>query len=246
MYNEQHCLAKAVLPAAFVGYDALDLPTLILPTDAMFPFCWDQSYRMINARTELAQAQMRPSRRVLLAAGGLAPEIWTNGYPLGQNGQEIVICDTDASLVPDLEKLLGGKLADFNITFWNRDVIEVGHDASQRGKFTDIVANGFVSYHTQNPQELDEIFGGFSNLLAPGGELFFDTQNKHPVLYFDVLALGWPQGMDTLDGPDAAAALLDPYLARHGFVGVQHSVEAHDPALGESPAGTFTTAKKAG
>lgn len=245
MYNEQHCLAKAVLPAHFVGYDALDQPTLILPTDAMFPFCRDQSYRMIDGRTVKAQEIMKRSKRVLLAGGGLAPELWTNGYPFGQLGQEVVICDTDASLVPHLEKLLGGKLEDFGIKFWNCNVLELAHNAALREYFDCIVANGFMSYHTANPQELEEIFSTFSYLLMPGGVLFFDTQNKHPVLYFDVLAMGWPQGMDTMDGPDAAAALLDPYLERHGFVGVQHSVEAHDPALGESPAGTFTMAKKA-
>lgn len=245
MYYEQHCLAMAVTPAHFVGFDCLGRPQLILPHDAMFPFCRDQSYVMIDGRTVSAQEIMKRSKRVLLAAGGLAPELWTNGYPLGQLDQEIVICDTDVSLTPVLEELIGGPLESFGITVWNRDVIGLGCDEAVKGSFDCIIANGFVSYHTQSPQRLDAIFSGFSNLLRPGGELFFDTQNKHPVLLFDVLVLGWPTGMDTLDSPEAAAQLLDPYLTKYGFVGVEHSTESFNPELGEMPAGTFTAAKKA-
>ena len=246
LVNVWECPAKAVLPAHGIAEDMLGNPVVILPLDPMFPFCYDQSYRMIQGRAEAPQETIKRSKRVLLAGGGLAPELWVNNFPLGETDTEYVIVDIDPNLPKYLERILGKKLGDYNITCVQDDIVHFCKEEANRYQFDCLVANGFMSYHTKSPEELEEIFEGFANVLCAGGKLFFDVQLKHAVLLFDVLVLEWPSEMDTLDGCQVAVDLIAPYLAKYGFVNAKYSTEAYDPEKGEAPAGMFTVAEKNG
>lgn len=246
LVNVWECPAKAVLPAHGIGENIMGDPVVIAPLDPMFPFCYDQSYRMIQGRAEAPQETMKRSKRVLLAGGGLAPELWVNNFPLGETDTEYVIVDIDPNLPKYLERILGKKLSDYNITCVQDDIVHFCKDEANWCAFDCLVANGFMSYHTRNPEELEEIFEGFANVLRAGGKLFFDVQLKHGVLLFDVLVLEWPAEMDTLDGYQVAVDLITPYLVKYGFVNARHSTETYDPDKGETPAGMFTMAEKNG
>ena len=244
LVNVWECPAKAVLPAHGVAEDMLGNPVIISKRDPMFPFCNDQSYRMIQYRACVPQPDMRKAKKILFVGGGLVPELWTNGYPLGQLDQEVVIYDSDSRLPAYLEKILGGKLSDFGIEYRTTDFMEAFADESQWGQYDYAVCNGVMAYHTA-PEEMKIMTQGLWRLLCDGGKVCFDLQLKHYVLLFDVLVLEWPSTMDTLDGYQVAVDLVTPFLKDAGFTNLKCTTEPYDADLGEMPAGMITVAQKA-
>lgn len=247
LWNVQKCPAKAVLPAHGVSDTMLGEPKVVSKDDPMFPYLFDQSYRMIQYRTQVPQEDLKKMGRILFAGGGLLPELWANGYPLGKIDQEIVVYDMDSSAPIYLEKILGGKPKDFGIDYRIGDYRE----APLTGDFDGLVGNGIMSYTirpTNDGYDMSEFaadVGRFSRQLRPGGKLYFDIQLFHPVLIFDILVLIWPSGMTVIkEGYQRAIELVKPVLDVNGFTELQFSHEPVDEAKGEKPAGMITVAQR--
>ncbi len=243
LLNVWKCPAKAVLPAHGVAEDILKNPIAVPRTDPMFPYCYDQSYRMIQYRTRMPQSELRQMKKVIFLGGGLLPELWTYDFLLkcGQNQLQVVVYDQDDGLPSYLEQILSGKLSDFGIDYRVEDFESAFVDANQQGIYDGVVMNGVLSYRLK---DLEKIFRGVAGLLKPGGKFFFDLQLKHPVLLFDVLTLDWPATMETLDNVTAAVSLVDIPLGKAGFRHMIYDTEPYDPKLGEMPAGVITVATK--
>lgn len=252
LYNVPICPAKAVLPAHGVSDTLSGKPAVVPPTDPMYGYLWDQSYRMIQERTAVPQEALKEAGTIFFAGGGLLPELWTNGYPIGINGQKYVVYDRDAEVTkPYLEQILGGELEEFNIDYRNVDYREAFHDPEQRGVYDCVVANGVEAYAIKakapgsfDTNEFDSDMRGFYGLLKSDGSLFFDLQLYHPVLVFDLAVLNWPKGMTVIPSYDLAAGLIVPIVRSAGFNEIQHRHEPVNGALGETPAGLIVQAYK--
>ncbi len=241
LVNVWHCPAKAVLPAHGVAETWLEEPAVIPTWDPMFPFCYDQSYRMIQYRTEVPQKRLRTMQNVLFLGGGLVPELWTNEYPLQSSSQHVVVYDENVMLPSYLERIFGKPLGQVGIDYRCDKFERAFSDTAQRGFYDGVVINGVMSY---NLQRLDVILSDIAKLLKPGGKVFFDVQLSHPVLMFDVLVLDWPATMETIGDYHTAVKLIQPPLMRAGFVNAQFTTEPYNAAIGESPAGLIVVAEK--
>lgn len=237
LVNVWECPAKAVLPAHGIAETMLGEPEVIPVSDPMFPFCWDQSYRMIQYRTEVPQEKMKKAKRILFVGGGLLPELFTNSYPLGEINQEYVVYDKDARLPEYLEKILGGKLKKFRIDYHIGDFEDAINTPGNIEGFDMIIANGVEAYRLAR---LAKDMSLYRKLLWLGGNVFFDLQLKHPVLLFDVMSLEWPMGMETIDGADAARRIAYTALTQSGFADIKSTSDPCDK--GGSPAGLITMA----
>lgn len=253
MYNIQHCLAKAVLPASGVGDSLMGDPEVIPMSDPMFPYLYDMSYRMIQYRIMTAQEELKKlkGKKIFCAGGGLLPELWANNYPLGELGQVFIVYDTDETLPAYLEKILGGKLEDFGIDYRCGDCREIRSDISQKGTYGGILANGFMSYSIKQQEsgydvgEFKDYIQIFDWLSEPGAKCCFELQLLHHVLLFDLLVLFWPKGMCTIRNFETAKSLVEPILKSMQFSKMQFSHEPVRSELGETEAGIYVIAEKA-
>ena len=241
LVNVWECPAKAVLPAHGVAEDLLRRPFAIPRTDPMYPFCYDQSYRMIQYRTAVPQADLRNAGDIIFLGGGLVPELWTNGYPLGEIDQRIVVYDVDADLPAYLERILGASLSSFGIDYRIGNYEEAFADMAQQGAYDYCVMNGVMSYVLD---KVDYELAGIAGLLKTGAKACFDVQLSHFVLLFDVLTLAWPAEMETIKGYDAAVKMIRDPAEKAGFGEVNFTTEPYDASMGEAPAGMITVARK--
>lgn len=247
LVNVWGCPAKAVLPAHGVS-DTLDgRPKIVPASDPMFPYMYDQSYRMIQFRTEVPQNDLKQAESIFFAGGGLLPELWANGYPLGEIDQTIIVYDLDSTLPAYLEKLLGGKLEDFGIEYHIGDYMTAPIE-----RVDAVVANGIMAYEIKKTPDnvydmsgFEAKVGNLCSRLKSGGKMFFDVQLLHKVLIFDLLTLAWPAGMTVIESFDKAVALIDPILKKVGFDEVEFMHEPVNTEFGENPAGMITVAQKA-
>ena len=252
-YNIQRCLAKAVLPASGIGDSLMGVPKVIPSIDSMFPYIGDQSYKMIQYRVDTARDILIDIKgKIFCPGGGLLPEVFTGGYPLGKLDQEFIVYDTDPTLPLYLEKIIGGKLKDFGIEYRCGDCRSIRAIASEEGTYSAILANGLMSYTIKDSgsfgydtKEFASLIELFSWLLQPGGQCFFDVQLAHLILLFCVLVLYWPKGMCTIKDFNTAKTLVTPILRNYNFTDIKFSHEPVRADIGEKEAGIYTIARKA-
>lgn len=246
----------SMLPAQLLAHDPLSDEIVVLEAnDALFPFCFDQTFRMINYRQNVERDVCKNPevKKVFVAGGGLLLSFLTGGYPLGHDGQKLVVYDRDEKMIPYIEKVLNGKLSDYGIDYRIGDFMDGLKDESQYGEYDAVLFGGVLIY---NMPMLDEIISMAYELLAPGGVLDGDLQifsysdedknGMAQLIYgFDAYVIQFPK-MEIRPNYAVAVDEMSKALKNAGFDlnKARFSTEPFDKSKGESPAGMITVVRK--
>lgn len=248
----------SMLPAQVLAHDPITDDIVELgPDDSLFPFCFDQTFRMINYRMGIERelCLSAEAKTVVTMGAGLLLPFLTHGYPLGHDGQRIIAYDTDATLVPYIEKMLGGKLEDYGIDYRVGDFADGLDDEELFGKVDRLLYGGLFTYNLAN---LDDIVVRSGRLLTNSGVLYGDLQifgdgpdgappeGMAKLIYgFDGFVIDFPK-MEILANRNEAVRRMSQALTAGGFdiTKAEFTTEPYDPARGEQPAGMITVARR--
>ncbi len=111
------------------------------------------------------QSLLRRAPSIFEAGAALLPAYRHYGYPLGKNGQRIVACDADASVLEYLPGAFGCALDDIGIEYEIGDALEVMARQKYRKLFRIVRMTGMLSYYSK-AEEKAEFISRAQYLLA--------------------------------------------------------------------------------
>lgn len=200
-----------------VSAGTMETPILerIPQDDPMFMVCVEEPSHAGRRVTDgSVQTTLRKAARIFDGGCGLATAYWNYDYPLGQNGQEIVLCDQDGRLVPYLPMVFKcGSLEElkqrYNVKFVQANLLDEMARPEYEGKFDVVRLTGLLSY--QPKKDKLEIMKRAQQMLAPGGVIIADEWVSGASLVRTALSKLWiidPGDPHRLNpAPDKAAAV---------------------------------------
>lgn len=198
-------MSRTMFPAYFKGY-TIENKLEEIPKDDPF-YIWseqDPIFVYVRERDKLANTAMQRTgvERILNPGAGNCPEIFELPYDRKLlEKQDIRCCDiADTGVQQKLEKL--------DLPTFTYEYMDMAQFIQQQAAFQPNLAimKGTLSYQMS---ALPQVLTLASQLLAPGGTLFFDLQLVHWAFLRNLETFTWGEGtFGLLESPEAATSLV--------------------------------------
>lgn len=137
------------------------------------------------------QSLLRQAKTIFDAGAGMLPAYSSlYDYPLGENGQKLIACDSNAEIAKYLPSLFGAEAMN-KLTYVYGDVREIAARPEYAGQIWVGRLTGFLSYFPSFEQKL-EIMQIMKQTLVPEGVLVVDLWTMGPSLMRSGGTTLWP------------------------------------------------------